>query len=490
MGGGKWKEGNRMKKPAEVPQIVERFIRKKNLLEPGGKVLAAVSGGADSLCLLLVLKELGYGLRVAHFDHALRPESAGEAEFVRRASERLGVPLTPGQGDVRGHAERRRLTIEEAARDLRYDFLLRAGREAGAAAVATGHTMNDQAETVLMNLVRGSGMRGLGGIRPVADFPRRRETAGAGNLRLVRPLLCLTHAQTAEFCRRAGWTPLEDPSNQDTTFTRNKIRHEWIPLLEKYNESFVKGLFRLSDIAQAQEDFIEMTADGIWNRSAESVGPGWVRIPRTVFREAPAALQQALVRRAIRETAGDLTDLAYRHVVRVMEFLDLPTASRRMDLALGVEVSLENEWLVFRSPARIPISSDWEEVELPFPGWISIHAPDWRFEILEEVGGCRAKPQSGPDPWAVWIDPDCIRPPLILRKRKPGDIFLPSGMENPVKVSDFLASHHLPLSERDRWPLVCDAEGIIWIPGLRAKKGISPSDRSVRRVWIHIQKNL
>jgi tRNA(Ile)-lysidine synthase len=478
-----------MKKPLGVPHIVEEFIRRQNLLASRRrKVLAAVSGGADSLCLLLVLKELGYRLHVAHFDHGLRPDSAAEAEFVRRGSERLDMPFTLGRGDVRAYAERNRLTIEEAARYLRYDFLRQTGRNVGAAAVATGHTMNDQAETVLMHLVRGAGMRGLGGIRPIAEFPRPGQGKGVGDIRIVRPILCLTHAQTVEFCRTKEWEPLEDPSNWDTAFTRNKIRHELIPLLEKYNHSFIEGLFRLSGIAQDQEDFIESTADGIWERSAD-VEPGLARIPRSVFRENPAAIRRALVRRAIRALSGDLADLAYRHVLQAMDFIDSPTASRRMNLALGIEISLEGTWLVFRFPDKVRGSLDWEGALLQLPGQTTIHAPDWRFEILENAGGGRVEPQAGQDPWTVWIDPECIHPPMVLRKRRPGDMFLPSGMNNPVKVSDFLASHHLPLRERDRWPLVCDTEGIIWIPGFRVKKGIAPSESSSRIIQIRIHKN-
>ncbi len=478
-----------MKKKADIPEIVNRYIQRRDLFQSGGKILAAVSGGADSLCLLLILKELGYPLHVAHFDHGLRPGSGGDAETVRRAAEKLGIPFLLGQGDVCGHAARNRLSLEEAARDLRYDFLFHAGQDSKASAVATGHTMNDQAETVLMHLVRGTGLRGLGGMRPDAQFPGKRgEAAREGEIRIVRPLLCLTHSQTVEFCRKAGWAPLEDPSNQDPAFARNKIRLELIPLLEKYNESVVDGLSRLADLAQAQEEYIDRAAEDLWNRSACELGPGLTRIPQAVFRDSPTALQQALVRRAIRAVAGDLSDLAFRHVAQVMGFLESPTASRRMDLALGVEVSLENDWLVFRSPSKIPANPEWEAWQLPIPGSLFIHFPNWTFEVFEEAATLIPSPEAAQDPWTVWIDPNRIRLPLALRKRRTGDSFIPLGMPGPVKVNDFLASHHLSLSERDHWPLVCDADGIIWIPGFRLKAGISPSDPCLRRIRIHVEK--
>jgi tRNA(Ile)-lysidine synthase len=160
-----------MKKKSTVPEIVERFIRCKDLFEPREKILAAVSGGADSLCLALVIQQLGYPLHIAHFDHCLRPESGRDAERVCRAAERLGIPFSLGRGDVSSHAGRNHMTTEEAARDLRYAFLLQTAKALHITAIATGHTLDDQAETILMHLIRGSGLRGLGGIRPVGPVP-------------------------------------------------------------------------------------------------------------------------------------------------------------------------------------------------------------------------------------------------------------------------------------------------------------------------------
>ena len=473
-----------MKKTADIPEIVKRFILHRHLLEPGGMILAAVSGGADSLCLLLVLKELGYPLHIAHYDHGLRPESGRDSEMVRSAAARLGLPFSLGQGDVRRHADKNRLTLEEAARGLRYKFLVRAAKELNASVIVTGHTRNDQAETVLMHLLRGSGLRGLGGIRPSADFPGTQENPAGRNIRLVRPLLCLTHSQTVDYCRQEGWDPVQDPTNQDPAFARNKIRKELIPVLEQYNPSIADGLCRLSDIAQAQNDFIDQTAADLWRQSARELEPGLVRIPHDVFRDAPPAIQQALARRAIREVNGDFDDLAYRHVLRIMEFAQAPTASRRMNLALGVEVSLEYDWLVFRLPARMNPAPAWEGVELPIPGEISIHHPGWKLEIALGNGPGSVDTNAQQDPWTAWVDLDRVCPPLTLRRRKSGDRFVPLGMPGPVRLNDFLASHHLPFSERDRWPLVCDADGILWIPGYRLKGGISPSDRTTRYLQI------
>ncbi len=470
-----------MKNPSDIPEIVARYIRRKRLFEPGETILAAVSGGADSLCLALVLKQLEFDIHIAHFDHRLRPESARDTETVRRMAERLGLPFLIGQGDVPAHASKNRMTMEEAARDLRYSFLLRTARNENITAIATGHTMEDQAETVLMHLIRGSGLKGLGGIRPVGRVPATTGKPGDEAVGIVRPLLCVTHAQSAGYCAQEGWAPLEDPTNRDTAFTRNRIRHELIPLLEGYNPSVVDALSRLAETAQVQDAYLTQAADLLWTRSAVELAPGLVRFPLLAFRNAHEAVRQALLRRAVLQLKGTLEDLAYRQVERVLEFVQSSSGPHRMDLALGVEVSIEGNWLVFRSreDAGVP---EWEGAELPCPGMLDIHHPGWKIEVARLEQPERAGLNKAADPWTIQIDLDRVRLPLTLRRRKAGDKFIPQGMPGQVSLNDFLSSHHLSFSERDHWPLVCDTDGIIWIPGFRLKMGIGATDES-RGCW-------
>ncbi|MBN2085034.1 MAG: tRNA lysidine(34) synthetase TilS [Anaerolineales bacterium] len=477
-----------MKKKSDVPEIVERFIRRHGLFDPREKILAAVSGGADSLCLLLVLHQLGYALHIGHFDHGLRPESGRDADAVRRAAERLGLPFSLGQGDVREHAGRNRMTMEEAARDLRYAFLLQTAKQAGLTAVATGHTMDDQAETVLMHLIRGSGLKGLGGIRPAGRIPVRGDKPVDAAICVVRPLLCLTHAQTAGYCAQADWTPLEDSTNQDTGFTRNKIRRELIPRLEEYNASIVDALSRFAEVARAQDDFLEQAAAKLWDQSAGELAPGLLRYPLESFRNEPLAVRQALLRRAVMRLTGTLEDLAFDQVDRVLDFVQDVSGPSRMDLALGVDVEVEKEWLVLRFQADLPAAPEWEALELPCPGSLSIHHPEWKFVLSETDRSELSDPEPDTDRWTVRIDADRIRLPLTIRKRKTGDKFHPLGMAAPQSLNDFLSSHHLTFSERDHWPLVCDADGIIWIPGYRLKNGIAGEKGSRRCLKVHVDR--
>jgi tRNA(Ile)-lysidine synthase len=474
-----------MKRTPDVLAIVSRFIQREGLFRPGEKILAAVSGGGDSLCLVLVLKELGYPLHVAHFDHQLRAGSGSDAEFVRRAAERLGLPATIGRGDVRAHAAGKKMTLEEAARSLRYDFLRRAAGEASAAAIATGHTLDDQAETVLLHLIRGAGVRGLGGIRPTAPVPGDQGTGGAA-LRIRRPLLDLTHSQTTAYCRQAGWEPLEDATNLDPAFTRNKIRRELIPLLETYNPAAVSALARLAGIARDQEEYIDQAAVRLWGQLADEHEAGLARLPREKFHAAPVAVRRELVRLAVGRLAGDLEDLAGRHVDQVLEFEERPSKSKRMDLALGIAVFLEGDWIAFQAGGNAPAEEDWAETILPIPGRLAIHNPDWiiKTEWLEHPIQSAGNVEQAL--WEIYIDPDRIQPPLRFRKKKPGDRFFPSGMAAPVRLSDFFSSHHVPLRKRNIWPVLCDEEGIIWVPGYRLKNGITPMDFGGRVLKIMI----
>jgi tRNA(Ile)-lysidine synthase len=439
----------------------------------------AVSGGADSLCLLLILMELGFPLCAAHFDHGLRPESAGDSELVRRMAETLGVSFHTERGDVRREAAHRRATLEEAARELRYDFLARTAAACKAPSVATGHTADDQAETVLMHLLRGSGLEGLRGIRPRSQFH---------GVRIVRPLLGLTHAQTVEFCLAAGFQPLEDPSNRDPSFARNRIRNELIPRLREYNPQIVSVLGRLSDLAEAQTDLLRRAADDLWSRISLPSEPGVVRIAREAFNQSPLALRQAVVRRAVMEISGSLHDLAFRHVQSAVNFSLAPTSTRRSDLALGIELSIESLALVFRRREPIPGPMAWEQATLSIPGETEIRQPDWKFSVSQI--GAPATPDANPDrdPWLIRLDAEKIQTPLFLRSRAPGDRFFPAGMPGPVKLNDFLAAQHLPLAERNHWPLVCDSGGILWIPGFRVRAGAQVSSGSKQCVEIRVQR--
>lgn len=249
---------------------VARFARREALFRRAQNIMVAVSGGADSVACLLVLQELraefGFELQVVHFDHQLRPESRKDLEFVRDLAAKLDVPFLSGEGDVASVAREQKASIEDTARKMRYQFLAFVAAEKRADRIATGHTADDQAETVLMRVLRGTGVRGIRGMLPAADVP------GAPAQRLIRPLLPLTRADTEQICRDAGITPLEDSTNTDISILRNRLRQETLPALRAINPSVETALLGLAASAREMFADVERESHAVQPRERGPVG--------------------------------------------------------------------------------------------------------------------------------------------------------------------------------------------------------------------------
>ena len=266
------------------------IIEKYDMLPPGARVLCAVSGGADSVCLLHLLvsmqEERGITVFAAHFEHGLRGEESREdAVFTQRLCTELGVFCAVGQGDVNSYAEENRLGTEEAARELRYAFLEETAEELGCSRIATAHTLNDNAETMVMNLCRGSGTAGLAGIPPVRG-------------RVVRPLLLVSREEVEAYLVDHGLNHREDSTNRDDAFTRNRVRHQLLPLMESFNPSFVKTAGKTAELLREDENCLSQMAEQFLESHPLSAG---------VPVEEMLALPKAVAGRVIRKLAGDLS---------------------------------------------------------------------------------------------------------------------------------------------------------------------------------------
>ena len=246
---------------------VADFISRTGMLKAKQPVIVGVSGGADSLCLLDCLHRLRYSLVLAHFDHQLRADSGEDADFCREMAERYGIQAAIEAGDVRAFADQGR-SLEEAARLLRYRFLARTANKHGATVIATGHTADDQVETILMHFLRGSGPSGLSGMLPSTALDDWVDIPEGEGVDLIRPLLELTRAQTSGHCREQGLAPIEDSTNQDPSFFRNRLRHELLPELETYNPGVRNVLLRtghvMSAIAQLHKDLVRSSLFPRW----------------------------------------------------------------------------------------------------------------------------------------------------------------------------------------------------------------------------------
>ncbi|MFU8797049.1 MAG: tRNA lysidine(34) synthetase TilS, partial [Dehalococcoidia bacterium] len=298
-------------------------VRAHALISSGERVVVGVSGGADSVCLLHILsrwqKELGIGLHVAHLDHQLRgAEAEADAQYVSRLAESLGLPVTVDRQDVAAHREAARCSIEEAARELRYGFFARVARHTGATRIAVGHTRDDQVETILMHILRGTGIDGLCGLArssPIGGIrqPMASQAAVPGGLRVIRPLLDVSRSETTDYCQEWDLRPRIDSSNLAPLFFRNRLRLHLLPVLRQYNPDIDQALLRLADLAREDSAFMRERVSALWDAVARSEGSA-VHLDKKQAAGLPAALQRRLLRAAVAALAGDTMDIEASHI--------------------------------------------------------------------------------------------------------------------------------------------------------------------------------
>lgn len=468
---------------------VDFFLRDEWNLSKMEPLVVGVSGGPDSLCLLEVLRELGYPLVVAHFDHQLRRESAEDARVVGEMAARMGLPFVLGAGDVRALASARRQSVEEAARNARYSFLFDQARQTGAGAVAVAHTADDQVETVLMHLLRGSGLSGLKGMLPLSILPDF-----DGQIPLVRPLLTTWREEILAFCREHALQPLADPSNADRTFFRNRLRHELIPFLQGYNPQVKDAVLRMAASLSADHAFLQDAVSRRTQACVREEGPGFVVFELQSIRELPLAMQHGLIRWGVGRLRPGLRDLDFEAVERAVRFVQAPPAARHLDLAAGLDLECERGSLVLKEHgARLP-TSGWpqlpagQELPIPVPGTAALSS-GWQISAaLEEVGlGGAQVPPGEDDPDQAWLDADLLEPVLLVRGRRPGDRFTPFGMGGrSIKVKDYFINEKVPQRARDAWPLLYSGGALAWIPGLRPAEDFRISAQTRRAVHLRL----
>ncbi len=429
------------------------------LIAPGDRVLAAVSGGADSVALAALLlrlrDEMPLEVRLAHFNHRLRAEADADEAFVRGLARRWVLPLAVAGADVRAAAARGRLNLEEAARELRYAFLRRAAAEGGATKIATGHTLSDQAETVLMRLMRGTGLAGLAGIAPVVAAP---------DCPVVRPLLAIGGPDLRAWLAARGLPFREDATNRDRRYLRNRIRAELLPLLVRdYEPRIVEHLARLAGLAREDDDllngFVRELADEFIVRRGREITLDLKTLPLLL-----PALARRVAREFLREAAGGLRDVSYDDVTALLGLGE----GKELTLRRGLTFRREAGRIGLRPKARPvrPYETAWDgrgEIRLPEAG-LTLRGS------LRPAGG-PARPVHKDDRTGADLDADRLAFPLTVRGRKPGDLYRPLGAPGRKKLKEILRAKGVPAGRRDRLPVVLSRGEIVWAPGLPVAEG-------------------
>ncbi len=465
------------------------FCATHGLLGPGERVVVGVSGGPDSLCLLTVLARLapanGLAVLVAHFDHGLRPASAGEAGFVQAQAEARGLAFRAGSGATRAVAAARHMSLEAAARELRYDFLAGVARAAGARRVAVAHTADDQAETVIMRFLRGSGLAGLRGMLPLAEVPGHRDLA------LVRPLLGITRAEVLAYCAEHNLQPLQDESNLDRSFLRNRVRHELLPILEDYNPNIRAVLGRMAAVLAGEHELVRGAVAQLWARLKAQDVPGGVTFGRAEWSALSAAEQRAVLRAAVARLRGAARDIDFAPLEAALDFSRTAQPGRWCDLAVGLRLRVSQRQITV-AEAGAPAAALAPDAGPLLQAGGALER-GWRFRAEPLEAGewdWATVTGAGLDRWFVIVDADQVCGPVRLRARLPGDRLQPLGMAgHSSKVSDLMINDKVDAGLRDRWPLVVAAtcggeEAVVWAAGLRLDERfrVTPSTRRVLRL--------
>ena len=444
----------------DVVVTVARTIRRHRLIGDGDRVAAAVSGGSDSVALAWLLKELApeTGAPLAgliHVNHQLRgAESDADEQFCRDLAVRLDVPIDVRRRDVAAMARAQRVSLETAARIARYDCFREAAPSLGATAIATGHTEDDQAESVLLRLLRGAGTRGLSGIRV-----RRGQ--------YVRPLLEVRREALQHHLRSLGEPWREDASNADPAIIRNRIRHELVPVLRDIAPGGVRALARLARLASDDEEFLTVTANEkgetlVLSNSEAAADTRHLAADAAAFGRLPAALGRRLARQFAEKVAPGV-NLSAHHLEAVCELAATDKPGGRLDLP-GLAVSKQGGRLKFAAAgSRTPDARQpWPRRPLPVPGMVIV--PEAGVTIEARAAGAHERYEGG---LCVVIPADTVATPLYVRNRLPGDRFRPLGAPGRRKLQDVLVDRKVPRQERDTVPIVIDAnDEIVWVAGV------------------------
>jgi len=436
------------------------------LLSPPGKtVVAAVSGGPDSTALLALLHALAgtrpLRIHVAHLDHGLRgAESDEDAAYVLDLGRRFNLPVTVEKAYVAKIRAQRRLSWEAAAREARYDFLARVAVNIGSSAVLLGHTADDQVETVLMHLLRGTGIRGLRGMLPIS---RWRSRDGSLETPLVRPLLSARRHNTEAYCASLGLVPRQDSSNLDRRFTRNRVRYDLLPHLERFSPSVREAVTRLARTVAEDVAYLDQQVREAWP-SVVAQEPLGMRLDRRAFNGLHPSLQAHLLQRVYVDLVGEASDL---NLVQVegMRRLARQGAGRSLSLGHGIRFFTTYRDLFM---AGAPPASPWSLVEerpLPIPS--ETLAQGWRIAVRCLTGTSFPRDIAHDDPFRAYLDLDAVGTGLTLRARLPGDRFRPQGMDGTKKIKEFMIDARIPRAWRDTVPLVVGKEGVAWVVGWR-----------------------
>lgn len=442
------------------------------MLQERDSVLVGVSGGADSVALVHVMKEIApifsLKLGIAHLNHSLRGnESDADAGFVVSLSEKLNLPCYTSKEDIIAYKKKHGFSIEEAGRRVRYSFFENIAQREGFNKIALGHTSDDNSELILMYLIRGSGPLGISGIPPVRGVYNT-------NLLIIRPFIKTAHFDIVKYMSSNGLSHVVDESNMDIKYLRNKIRHDLIPeLMQNYNPKIVDTINRLASIMRSENEWIEKELEPVLNKNILFEENNRIVLSISGINALHTAAKRRIARSAIRKVKGDSRRLSYSHIELIMAQLESDSDSWRLDLPDRIRITRTGKELIvskegktlraFSSKCSVNNKAFFEYI-INKPGFIVAEKEGFniRFSELTDM--------NLPDiyhavPGTAFFDMEKIDFPLIIRNYLPGDRFTPLGMEGSQKIARYLMNNKAPKEKRIKSPVVISNGKIIWLAG-------------------------
>lgn len=422
------------------------------IIPPSQSILVGYSGGADSTALLHLLHSLGYDIVAAHLHHGMRSEANHELEKCTDFCDSLGIPIVTGRADIPGMSEKLKISIEEAGRHARYTFFRQSAHQTNCTLIATGHTQNDHAETILLNLARGTGLAGLAGIHSNRDD-------------IIRPLLPFTRQETRSYCEKNALWFHDDPGNFNEDFSRVRIRHKILPEFQIINSAFPSAVSRLSEIVRAEDDFLnQITATNLQpcelplNGNLEFLTRD---IEAAFSTSLLAQLPDVLLARAIRLVAKFFDAVPSFDELNLIKSLITSGTNQSVTIpGTQIVIEVDSKTTHFRSlteeePFRFPLT---------LPGETESDIFGWRFTAETHPPTDYKRPPNSLD---IILSQDAIQGSLYFRSVQAKDELIPFGESSPKKVSELLAKAKLTSAARRRLPIIYDMIGPIWAPGVR-----------------------
>jgi tRNA(Ile)-lysidine synthase len=503
----------------DILQSLRRFINKHELLERGSTVIVGVSGGPDSLCLLHALNVLApeYDLRLhaAHLNHQLRGEEANaDAIFVKSIARQWKLPYTIESRDVAAFAQEHKLSIEEAARQVRYGFLIEVAEQERSDTIAVAHNADDQTESVLMHFLRGSGMSGLRGMLPkseiadfrfsIANFESKIENRKS-KIFIVRPLLETPRSTIEEYCQQHNLQPRIDATNADTTYFRNRLRHELLPTLETYNPNIRSILRRTASVITAEYELLEAQVNLAWDKICVEATDELITFHLANFREQLLAIRRSLLRRSIQQLRLPLRDVDFVNIEDAIELIDRGHTGDQATLPQGLMLEItydsitiaDADEIVLPDLPLLPVGTT--KLLLAMPGTIKLPSSNWLIEVTYEQDFSKASewphitwkkdvPLGRRPNFAAYFDADALSAPLEIRTRTSTDQFHPDGMPSPVGLKDWMINVKIPRVVRDRLPLILANDQIAWVAGFRVGQPFIVHKETKRMILMTFRK--